>query len=63
MEARGAGGSPDPPWVPMPGVPLEEQARLFGGIAVSSSDGVVATDLDGRVVWANPAGKRCKQAR
>ena len=55
MEARGAGGGPDPPWVPMPGVPLDEQARLFGGIAMSSPEGVVASDLDGRVVWANLA--------
>jgi len=33
----------------------DEQVQLFAGIAMSATDAVVASDLDGRVVWVNPA--------
>ena len=54
MEARGDGARSDPPWVPIPGTPLAEQAELFGSIAMSAPYGVIASDLEGTVVWANP---------
>lgn len=54
MEARGAGGHDRPPWVPVPGMALDEQAEMFAGIAMSSPDGVIASDLRGTIVWVNP---------
>ncbi len=53
MEARGDGARSDPPRVPIPGTPLAEQAELFGSIAMSAPYGVIASDLEGTVVWAN----------
>jgi diguanylate cyclase (GGDEF)-like protein/PAS domain S-box-containing protein len=37
----------------MPGMTLGEQAELFGSIVMSVPDGVIATDLEGTVVWVN----------
>jgi diguanylate cyclase (GGDEF)-like protein/PAS domain S-box-containing protein len=36
-------------------MPVEEQAAMLHAFVSSSRDGLVATDLDGTVVWANPA--------
>jgi diguanylate cyclase (GGDEF)-like protein/PAS domain S-box-containing protein len=44
----------DPPWVPVPGMSLAEQAEMFGSMAMSAPDGVIASDLDGRIIWVNP---------
>jgi diguanylate cyclase (GGDEF)-like protein/PAS domain S-box-containing protein len=33
----------------------DEQAQLFGSIAMSAADAVVASDLEGLIVWVNPA--------
>jgi diguanylate cyclase (GGDEF)-like protein/PAS domain S-box-containing protein len=54
MEAQADGG-PDPPRVPIPGMPLQEQAELFADVATSVSDAVVVCDRDGKVTWVNPA--------
>ncbi len=55
MEARRHDGSLAPAWAPIPGMPLDEQAVVFGSIVMSSAEGVIASGLDGKVVWVNPA--------
>jgi diguanylate cyclase (GGDEF)-like protein/PAS domain S-box-containing protein len=45
------------PWLPLPGMPSTEQAQMFGSIAMSLPAGIVAADLDARIVWANPAAE------
>jgi diguanylate cyclase (GGDEF)-like protein/PAS domain S-box-containing protein len=51
----GADGGPDPPRVSIPGMPQQDQADLFAGVAMSVPDAVVVSDSDGTIVWANPA--------
>ncbi|HSE55104.1 MAG TPA: sensor domain-containing diguanylate cyclase [Nocardioidaceae bacterium] len=55
MDAPGEGGVSDPPRAPAPGMSLDERAEMFAGIATTSPDAVVVSDLDGAIVWANPA--------
>ena len=55
MEADRERLEPDPSWGLVAGMAPDEQAELFGSIAMSATDAVVASDLDGLVVWVNPA--------
>ncbi len=57
MDAREDHEHVDPPWVPVPGMSLAEQAEMFGSIAMSSPTGVVASDLQGRITWVNPVAE------
>jgi diguanylate cyclase (GGDEF)-like protein/PAS domain S-box-containing protein len=57
MDAREDREHADPPWVPVPGMSLAEQAEMFGSIAMSSPTGVVASDLQGRITWVNPVAE------
>jgi diguanylate cyclase (GGDEF)-like protein/PAS domain S-box-containing protein len=54
MEAQADGG-PDPPRPSVPGLPQQDQADLFAGVAMRVPDAVVVCDRDGSIVWANPA--------
>jgi diguanylate cyclase (GGDEF)-like protein/PAS domain S-box-containing protein len=54
MEAQ-AGAGPDPPRVSVPGIPQQDQADLFAGVAMTLPDAVVVSDRDGTIVWVNPA--------
>ena len=54
MEADRERLDPDPSWGLVPGMAPDEQARLFSSIAMSATDAVVASDLDGLIVWVNP---------
>ena len=54
MEADRERLAPASSWGLVPGLAPDEQAALFGSIAMSATDAVVASDLDGLIVWVNP---------
>ncbi|MFZ5847020.1 MAG: PAS domain S-box protein [Actinomycetota bacterium] len=55
MRARGSGDARRvPAWALVPGLSLKEQVELFASIAMSAPSGVIASDLEGRIVWVNP---------
>jgi diguanylate cyclase (GGDEF)-like protein/PAS domain S-box-containing protein len=54
MEAQADGG-PDPPRPSVLGLPQQDQADLFAGVAMRVPDAVVVCDRDGSIVWVNPA--------
>ena len=58
MAAREHGEQAGPSWVPVPDMSAAQQAEMFGSIATSSPMGVVASDLDARIVWVNPVAAR-----
>ncbi len=57
MAAQGDAARSDAPWVPVHGMPLAEQADMFGSIAMSSPTAVVVSDLDARIIWVNPVAE------
>lgn len=57
MDAGEGYGHADAPWVPVPGMSLAEQAKMFGSIAISSPSAVIVSGLHAEIIWVNPVAE------